>query len=75
MHMADALLSPAVGGILWPLPPAPSRTARVEGAEGTRRPQGAPDGGSRRLSRRARDDQISASGDGVERPPRGEGSC
>ena len=71
MHMADALLSPAVGGALWAASAAALRVERASRAQRRRRRQGAADGRAGRLPVRCADDQLRDSRHRVERAPRG----
>ena len=73
MHMADALLSPAVGATFWAGTIGTIGYASKKLKERSRRPEDPADGGAGRLHLRLPDDQLHDPGDGVERAPRAAG--
>ena len=70
MHMADALISPAVGGAMWVATGVVDRLQRAQGARRPRREQDPADGRRRRLRLRRADAQLHHPRHGLERPPR-----
>ena len=67
MHMADALLSPAVGA-MWAAA-APRGWSLAPRTRARRRPPGAADGHARRVRVRGADDQLQHPGHGLQRAP------
>ena len=69
MHMADALISPAVGGAMWAATGATRRLQRPPGAQRPGREQDPADGRRRRLRLRRPDAQLHHPRHRLERPP------